>query len=205
MSDPFFPPVPPRPDEDDGPPTRFRRPSWARPVGTIPGVVPLELVLAHAGGTTLAIPALHVYPAGLAFELWALRDDAVAGPADPREPFPDGRPELGVELPDGRRLREADGLDEEQPRAPDRAVLFSGGGSSSDGSMRISYWLWPFPRAGRWSIVVRWPRVGIGETRTTLDAAPLVDAAERAQVLFTDEHLPERGEDAGWLGYEPLG
>jgi hypothetical protein len=40
-------------------------------------------------------------------------------------------------------------------------------------------------------LVCEWPAMGIPLTRSELDAQPILDAATRAQVIFSDEHLPE--------------
>lgn len=40
-------------------------------------------------------------------------------------------------------------------------------------------------------LVCEWPAMDIPLTRSELDAQTIRDAASRAQVIFSDEHLPE--------------
>jgi hypothetical protein len=40
-------------------------------------------------------------------------------------------------------------------------------------------------------LAVEWPALDIPPTRCELDAQAILDAASRAQAIFSDEHLPE--------------
>ena len=117
MSD-FFEPPPPLPPE-----ARIRerrRPAWAGPPhGTLPGVLPLELVLARSEVAAVCVSQLSAYPTGLEFDLLVIAapddddnalDPMLFGPqahrlrrrADGSE-IPDEVLRFGVEFADGRR------------------------------------------------------------------------------------------------------
>jgi hypothetical protein len=53
------------------------------------------------------------------------------------------------------------------------------------------WWIWPLPPPGPLDLVCAWPVHGILETRATIDGGAILKAAGRAQVIFSDEHLPE--------------
>jgi hypothetical protein len=59
----FFAPLPPW-----RPPTDYRVPVWARgPVGMLPGVVPVALLVARTGTHAVLVDNLLVYPTGFDF------------------------------------------------------------------------------------------------------------------------------------------
>jgi hypothetical protein len=53
--------------------------------------------------------------------------------------------------------------------------------------------------AGPLSLVCEWPAAGIALTRVEIDAQTILDAADRAQVLFPDH--PAQGSPASWTSY----
>ena len=55
--------------------------------------------------------------------------------------------------------------------------------------------MWPLPPPGSMTFVVEWPAQDIPLTRYEIDVQPLHDAAERAQVIFSDDHLPDPPDD----------
>ena len=74
-----------------------------------------------------------------------------------------------------------------------------GGGGGGGGSWRQSQWVWPLPPPGAVTLVCEWPAMDIPLTRRELDAQTILDAAKRAQVIFSDEDLPEFPDDTeGW-------
>ena len=49
-----------------------------------------------------------------------------------------------------------------------------------------SVWLWPLPPPGRLAFVVQWSAEDIAEKRHEIDANAILEAAERAEVLWSD-------------------
>jgi hypothetical protein len=47
------------------------------------------------------------------------------------------------------------------------------------------------------ALVCEWPAAGIPLTRHEIDARLILDAAARAEVIFSDEHLPEWPDEDG--------
>jgi hypothetical protein len=107
---------------------------------------------------------------------------------------------FGVQFPDGSKATNTSGFHHER-RPPAGPTMLSGGGGGGGGYWSPSQWVWPLPPPGTLTMVCEWPAVGIPLTRSELDAQLILDAARRAQVIFTDEHLPEPPEgDDGTCG-----
>ncbi len=66
-------------------------------------------------------------------------------------------------------------------------VLVEHGGSSSGTRSDQSYWLWPLPPPGLLAFVCEWPSEGITLTRVEIDAAPILEAATHALVLWEEQ------------------
>jgi hypothetical protein len=70
------------------PPTGYRIPAWLRPPETmVPGIVPVELLLARTETHAVLVTALRAYPTGLEF---ALTGRSRPDLPDPRRPDPTG-------------------------------------------------------------------------------------------------------------------
>jgi hypothetical protein len=80
-------------------------------------------------------------------------------------------------------------------------VMHAGGGGGGGGSWRQTQWVWPLPPPGILTLVCEWPAQQIASTRVELDAQVILDAAARAQVIFTDDHPPEPPDGGGWAAY----
>jgi hypothetical protein len=200
----FFEPPPPH--EQPQPP-RYRTPEWlGPPPGTLPGIVPVELVLARTDKVAVCLTHLAGYPKGFSFEITTLTD-----PEDQsvdhlmleqhrlqREPVPEGIPpellRLGVQFSDGGKVTNVGGrrFDSSRPSDP---VMIGGGGGGGGGRWTQQQWVWPLPPPGTVQIVCQWPAADIPLTTTEFDAQVLLDAATRAQVIFSDQHLPEPPDD----------
>jgi hypothetical protein len=202
----FFEPPPPAPTEGEA----YRPPPWvAPPTGTLPGVLALELVLAQTDKVAVCLTRVAAYPTGFAFDVLTMaapgqRDGQLLDPMmfGPNRHMRRGEPEmppellrLGVQFADGAKATNTSGFyhDTEPPAGP---VMNSGGGGGG-GTWNQSEWVWPLPPQGAVTFVCEWPAAGIPLTRHELDARAILDAAARAQVIFSDEHLPQRS------GYEP--
>jgi hypothetical protein len=79
----------------------------------------------------------------------------------------------------------------DSPQEPTGPVLQTGGGGGGGGNWRQSVWIWPLPPPGRLTFVCQWPEAGIELTRREIDAQVILDAAGRAQVIFSDADLPD--------------
>jgi hypothetical protein len=177
-------------------------PPWfGAPHGTLPGVVAVERILAQTGDVAVGVTRLAAYPSG--FEV-----DVITMSADDQhdlDPWMFGHhrmqrgateevpPELlrfGVLFSDGSKATNTGGFhhDREPPAGP---IMHPGGGGGGGASWHQTHWIWPLPPPGTLTFVCEWPAMGIPVTRVELDAQAILDAGSRAQVIFSDEHLPE--------------
>jgi hypothetical protein len=204
----FFEP-PPSPTGPE--PPRYRMPPWLGPPrGTLPAVVPLELVLARTDSVAVCVTRLAAFPTG--FELDVVTMSASEDPElDPllflaphhvhrgagTECVPPEMLRVGVQFADGSKATNTRGFhDPEHP--PSGPVMHGGGGGGGGGNWQQTFWVWPLPPPGPLVLVCEWPALGIPLTRFEIDAQPILDAATRAQVVFSDAHLPEwPPDDAG--------
>ncbi|WP_022927213.1 hypothetical protein [Patulibacter americanus] len=197
---------------------RYKRPGWqGRPTGEMPGVVPVEAVIAATERVAVAVSAVFVYADGLSFDVVVMSslDEPDDGPdVDPmlythhHEPIsgaiPDEMLRIGVALSDGRK---ATNLTPPpfRPVGDDVVVLRPGGGGGSSERYEQTYWVWPLPADGALTIVCEWPAHGVPETAYDLDGAAVLAAANRSRVVFSDDHLPEFPEPGtgggGWASY----
>ena len=206
LSDFFEPPPPsPEPEPDVRPP-----PWFGAPRGTLPGVVALELVLAHSEKAAVCITRLAAYPTGFEFDVLAITapeqteldlDPMLFGPYHhrPRRPGGELPPELlriGVQFADGAKATNTGGggYDQDPPPGP---VMHSGGGGGGGGEWRQTEWVWPLPPPGPLNFVCEWPAAEIPLTRANLDAKVILDAAARAQIIFPEARPPTAQPAAG--------
>lgn len=199
---------------------RHSRPPWiAAPTGALPGVVPLELVLARTAQVAVCVTRLGAYATGIELDLVTMAGGEEADEFDPllfegrrvhrrrnrngASEIPDEMLRFGIEFADGGKATNT--VDQplanlaggtmsvstsisgsetiQEPAAP---VLQLGGGGGGGGNWRQSIWIWPLPPPGRLTFVCQWPEAGIELTRSDIDAQPILDAAARAQVIFSD-------------------
>ena len=185
-------------------------PPWIQaPLGTIPGVVPLELALARTDRVAVFVTHLAGYPEGFAFDLVVLAapgddeanvpDPILFGPRRRRlrrgaGQTPDDLLRVGVQFSDGRKATNTGGFPHRPPDfeiPPQGPVMHSGGGGGGDRHWHQSQWVWPLPPRGPLAFVCQWPAAGIPLTRRELDAQLILDAATRAQAVFPD--APDQG------------
>ena len=109
MCDDFFGPLPEPPPE---PQPRVEPPWFGPPSGTLPGVVPLELVLARSATAAVCVTRVSAYPTGFEFDLLTLTDPDSEEDLDPHMFGPhrrrgraeaDQRLRLGVQFSDGAK------------------------------------------------------------------------------------------------------
>lgn len=189
------------------------QPIWAGPPeDTVPGVVPLEIILGRSDTGVVFLTGIQAFPAGLGMSLGVrVRGRLSAGDLNgeifdeyrhPRDAEPGERADRlkwGFELSDGRRVTNVDpspyleqpNQDHHRPHhpddwkwEPDHPVLQGLGGGGGSRSVNRDYWLWPLPLPGRLRVVCQWPARSIELTVQDLDADVFLAAARRAQPLW---------------------
>lgn len=208
----FFPdpPEPTAPEE----PEDYPHPVWSGPPkDLLAGVVPMELVLGRSSTAVVVLTGVRAYPTGLAMNLGARTrggprrelNDEIFDHHRQRDgkdaAWQAGRLKWGFELADGRRVTNLDPSPHmEQPNRdhhrphhrddwkwePDHPVLHGGAGTGGPRSVDREYWLWPLPPAGRLRVACQWLAQSIELSVHDLDAQPFLDAAARAQSIWTD-------------------
>jgi hypothetical protein len=193
----FFEPVPPT-----GPVSRamvVSSPPWlGPPLNALPGIAPVELVIARTDETIVALAGIHAYPAGFGFTL-CLRLRNVS----PREeeqfpylldrvpvegdPLPDELLRFGVQFADGRKVTNLDRPAYDPDQEPDHPVLVQHGGGGGGSAWDMQYWVWPLPPAGLFAFVCEWPARGIAESRAEIDAGLILEAAGRAVTFWPED------------------
>lgn len=178
-------------------------PPWfGPPGGTLPGAVAFERILAQTENVAVCVTRLAAYPAGFEFDVLTMAaddehhlDPMVFHHPHPRplvavDEIPPEMLRLGVQFADGSKATNTGGFhhDRNPPAGP---VMHAGGGGGGGGSWRQTQWVWPLPPPGPLVLVCEWPAMSIPLTRNAFDAQAILDAATRAQVIFSDEHLPE--------------
>jgi hypothetical protein len=198
----FFEPPPASPLPE---PQRYRTPPWfGAPSGTLPGVVAVERILAQTDEVAVCVTRFAGYPTGFEFDVVTM-SAAGQDDVDPmmfhhhhhhprRRGAPDGIPpevlRIGLQFSDGSKATNTGGFhhDRHPPAGP---VMHPRGGGGGGGRWSHTLWVWPLPPPGPLTLVCEWPAMGIAVTRSELDAKPILDAAARAQVIFSDDDLPE--------------
>jgi hypothetical protein len=172
------------------------------------------MVLARNEKAAVCITRLAAYPTGFAFDLLVmmapgsqeeeLLDPVLFGPGRYQARRATGGipPELlriGVQFSDGGKATNTSGFHhhEDPPSGP---VIHHGGGGGGGESWHQSEWVWPLPPSGPLAFVCEWPAAEIPLTRREIDAQLVLDAAERATVIFTQEG---GASGARWTTYGP--
>jgi hypothetical protein len=178
-----------------------QRPPWlAPPANVLPSVVPVELLLARTEQTAVAVTGIRAYPTGFAFTISIrLRHHAsqqqtgsghgMLAMLDYFEPSGQVFLRLGVRFADGRRATNLRGIDlprgRRGPKPPVPTETGSGGGGDRDWDSQ--QWLWGLPPPGPLAFACEWPARQIAESQVQIDARLVLDAAERAVILWPDD------------------
>jgi hypothetical protein len=173
-------------------------PAWLGPPhNVLPGIAPVELVIARANETVVAIAGIRAFPEGFAFTLslrlrphlaqearqfpYLLDCAAVEGDALPNEFL-----RFGVQFSDGRKATNLDRPPYNlEGQGPERPVLNQLGGAGGGSAWDMEQWVWPLPSAGPLAFVCEWPSRGIAESRADIDAGLILEAAGRAVTLWS--------------------
>jgi hypothetical protein len=178
----------------------------------VPGVIPLELVIARNERAAVCVTRLGAYPTGFEFELCVLLapgehdddlDPMLFGPMrherrrrGMKAGLPDEMLRFGVQFADGTKATNTAGpVFPHSDGPPPAPVMNGGGGGGGGGAWNQTEWVWPLPPAGPLAFVCEWPEAAIPLSRAEIDAQPVLDAAGRAQRIFPD------GGDRGDVGY----
>ena len=171
------------------PPTGYRIPAWLRPPETmVPGIVPIELLVARTGTHAVLVTDLRAYPTGLEF--------ALTGRPHPDQPHQHGHdPDRPHHLRFAYRnawleLRFADGRtpttdSRRWPRSfeteePDPPFLYYHGVGGSERGWRSRHWLWGLPPPGPLAFICRWSAGQLPTSGVEIDASLVLEAAGRA-------------------------
>lgn len=194
-------------------------PPWLRaPEGTLPGVVAVELVLARTECVAVCLPVIRVYSSGFELDLVTLTSDE-NNDLDPfllaphrlalrrtaaQEPAFDML-KFGVQFADGSKATNASGRvpDPATEAAPMPPVLYAQGGGGGTGGWRQTFWIWPLPPPGLLTFVIEWSAAEIPLTRHAIEATSILDAAQRAQVIYSDVELPELSPSLSGASRQP--
>ena len=190
----------------DGP-TREQVETWRQrftvPENELGGGTAICLLLGRTDDLAVGITTVEAYTTGFSFNLAVrLRNERVGGfghrlygliggHAHPHA-APPGAGErllLGLEYADGRTATNIDPMPmpSDSPAADlaeDEVVLLLSTGGGGGRTFGQSYWVTPLPPPGPFAFICAWPALGIAESRTTIDAGVIVEAAARARVLW---------------------
>jgi hypothetical protein len=173
------------------------------PPGWVGGYVPWQIVIFRTANAYGVLRSFEAFPNGLSFSLITNVLEDESGIGDPRRRrrhfFLDAR--LGVEFSDGRTARSDDDHHWSDETEPNQPLLRFGGGGGGGGRIQTntsSCWLWPLPPSGPLTWVSEWEAVGAAETSVEVDAAPVLDAALRAEQIWDIEPNTVGDSSIGW-------
>lgn len=183
------------PDEPEPEPYR---PHWFKPETQVPGVVPVELVLAHNDRAAVLVSGVRAYRTGFEFTLAVIlrvrsRRDGPIFEAFQRRPLAGDQLEpgylrFGLRFSDGRGTsnlpRTAPAVLDDPATTGPVLVQHSGGGDAR--RYDLIQWVWPLPPPGPLAFLCQWPKWGIAETAVEIDAQLILDAAARSHDLWPE-------------------
>jgi hypothetical protein len=162
------------------PPSGYRIPAWLRPPeAMIPGIVPVELLLARTDTDAVLATHLRAYPTGLEFILTARPhpDQLQQRRHDPDRPHRLMYRDLWLEL------RFADGHTPSTDQ-PDPPFLYYHGAGGSERGWHSRHWLWGLPPPGPLTFVCAWPAGQLPTSAVEIDASLVLEAADRAAPVW---------------------
>ncbi len=164
---------------------------WHRPETEFPGIVPIgSLVFERSEQAAFAITGISAYTNGFEFTLTRLIRPGAPGwdggvvPAAPQDwRAVDRAPEISLRLSDGTRVVSDGAHGGSEPTGP---ILRPGGGGGTSHYQASQWWSWPLPPPGSLEFISQWPTFGIGETRVSIDAQLILEAARRSVRLWPE-------------------
>jgi hypothetical protein len=182
------------PAAEPEPPRRHH--PWEPPEADFPGIVAIDTIpLGRSDHVAVAVTGMSAHANGFEIFLTArMRPDGGRGGEGPpgRQAvrsfrfglqFADGSKAISSHAAGPHAIGPGPGADSE-PDGPVLRPFMAGGGPRTHFSR---WWAWPLPPAGPIGFVCEWPVFGIPETRTTLDAQLILDAAGRSTQLWPED------------------
>ena len=163
------------------------------PEAEFPGIVPIDAtLLGRTGQAAVAITGLAAFSNGFEIQLTARSRPSEGDDARPGLGRAGRSLRFGLQLPDGRKVfgRHGPGRPGGPDKEPEGPLLqaFAGGGTPL--SFLSRWWAWPLPPKGALEFVAEWPDLGLPESRVSLDAGMILDAADRAIRLWPEPSAP---------------
>jgi hypothetical protein len=184
----------------------YRRPAWVEPPADIvPGVVPVELVLARTPQRAIGLTGIRAFRTGFGYTLHLRLREVVPGEqsnfgafnmfgdgVDPAGEFADYYLRFGVGFADGRKATNLDHRrDLDEVPAPDPPTLRLVRWEGYDFlSWEVDVWVWGLQSPGPLTFACQWPARQIPPSQAELDAGLILEAAERARTLWPGEIPP---------------
>jgi hypothetical protein len=166
--------------------------AWPRPSGQVPTPMATRVMLARTGRVAVAVTGVWAFTAGFDLLVSAELKDEIPGTSAASflaglddEPLGDEFCRFGIQFSTGekaantqlRATREGNS----EIAGPVMKVRAGGGGLLS---REWRYWVSPLPPPGPLAFVCEWPALAIPESRTEIDAEPILDAASQSIVLW---------------------
>jgi hypothetical protein len=150
-----------------------------------------SLMFERSEQAAIAITGISAYTNGFEFALTRLIRPGAPGwdggimPAAPRDwRAVDRAAQISLQLSDGRKVIGDRPHSDSEPPGP---ILRPGGGGGTSHYQLVWWWAWPLPPPGTLEFICQWPTFGIGETRVSVDAQLILDAARRSVRLWPDD------------------
>lgn len=182
-------------------------PAWkAPPVARFPGILPLQLEMAHTAQTIVVLSEIRAYAEGALLDVTAVTRRPPHASAiwdNPQEhrhlmmrrassdgSIPDELLRFRIVYSDGRTASTIDSTRPYQVTLPDVPRLTNTGGVGQSGDAqqiewKMPLWLWPAPPPEEFDLFVSWPAYGIAEdTATRLDGARIAASAISSDVPY---------------------
>jgi hypothetical protein len=164
---------------------------WDHPETEFPAIVPVgTLLLDRSEWAAVAITGMWAYSRGFEFSVTLLIRpgtpgwDEIPAPGWDEGPAPGAtgdrfaRPsdEISLRFADGRMVTSRRPHDDTEPTGP---ILRPRGGGGSSHYQNHRWWAWPLPPGGPLDFIYPGLTSGTGETRVSIDAGLILDAARR--------------------------
>jgi hypothetical protein len=164
---------------------------WERSDLVLGAPVARALVLARSDKAVVGVSGLLAHPNGFELALTYMlqhRDPTASWPHPTQlhdQPSPEHFLRFGLLYSDGTKMTNLNPgwYDDADPPT---ALLQPAGGSGSDQRWDDRYWVWPLPPSGEMTFVCEWPAYGITETRVSMDAKLIREAAAGAIQLWPE-------------------
>ncbi len=162
---------------------------WDPPEAEFPGIVAIDtILLGRTDQVAVAVTGLAAFSTGFEIQLIARSRPDGGEEAGPRLGRARQSFRFGLQLPDGSKVfgRHGPGRPGGPDHEPEGPLLqaFAGGGTPL--SFLSRWWAWPLPAKGTLEFVAEWPELGLPESRASLDAGMILDAADHAIRLWPE-------------------